>query len=132
MVLVVNLSAQITEAGLCPDWRRSPAQYQISRLGSAAARRGYKLYFNSILQPATEHFNIKVLLTALWSSQKDIQETDTVMEQGTYTVTMKKESWRANNSFTRKHEYVPGQLYGLEGIAVKKINSIALKLYLKL
>ena len=68
----------------------------------------------------------------MWSSQKDIQETDTVMEQGTYTVTMKKESWRANSSFTRKHEYVPGQLYWLEGIAVKKINSIALKLYLKL
>ena len=95
---------------------------------SAAARRGYKLYSNSILQPATEHFNIKVLLTALWSSQKDIQETETVMEQGTYTVTMKKESWRANSSFTRKHEYVPGQLYWLEGIADRKINSIALKL----
>ena len=32
----------------------------------------------------------------LWSSQNDIQDTDTVMEHGTYTVTMKKESWRAN------------------------------------
>ena len=42
--------------------------------------------------------------TALWSSQKDIQETETVMEQGTYTVTRKKESWRANSSRTRRHE----------------------------
>ena len=84
MFLVVNLSAQITEAGLCPDWSHG-LQRNIKYPGSsAAARRGYKLYSNSILhQPATEHFNIKVVLTALWSSQKDIQETDTVMEQGT-------------------------------------------------
>ena len=40
----------------------------------------------------------------LWSSQKDIQETDTVMEQGTYTVTMKKESWRQKRSFTLRQE----------------------------
>ena len=70
----------------------------------------------------------RLWLTALWSSQKDIQETDTVMEQGTYTVTMKKDSWRANSSFTRKHEYVPGQLYWLGRIEDRKINSIALKL----
>ena len=59
---------------------------------------------NSILQPATEHFNIKVSLTALWSSQKDIQETETVMEQGTYTVTRKNDSWRANRSLTLRQE----------------------------
>ena len=70
----------------------------------------------------------RLWLTALWSSQKDIQETETVMEQGTYTVTMKKDSWRANSSFTRKHEYVPGQLYWLGRIEDGKINSIALKL----
>ena len=45
-----------------------------------------------------------IALTALWSSQKDIQETETVMEQGTYTVTMKNDSWRANRSLTLKQE----------------------------
>ena len=47
------------------------------------------------------------LLTALWSNQKDIQDTDTVMEQGTYTVTRKNDNCRANKSFTLKQEYSP-------------------------
>ena len=46
-------------------------------------------------------------LTALWSSQKDIQETETVIEQGTQTVTMKKDSWRANIRSTCRQEYSP-------------------------
>ena len=45
--------------------------------------------------------------TALWSSQNDIQDTETVMEQGTYTVTRKKESCRSNRSLTRRQEYSP-------------------------
>ena len=46
-------------------------------------------------------------LTALWSSQNDIQDTETVMEQGTYTVTKKKESCLANRSLTLRQEYSP-------------------------
>ena len=47
------------------------------------------------------------MLTALWSSQKDIHDTDTVIEHGTYTVTMKKDSWRANMKSTWRQEYSP-------------------------
>ena len=42
--------------------------------------------------------------TALWSSQKDIQETETVIVQGTYTVTTKKESCRTKRSSTLRQE----------------------------
>ena len=40
----------------------------------------------------------------LWSNQKDIQDTETVIVQGTYTVTTKKESWRTKRSSTLRQE----------------------------
>ena len=38
--------------------------------------------------------------TALWSSQKLIQDTETVIVHGTYTVTTKNDNWRANRRST--------------------------------
>ena len=45
--------------------------------------------------------------TALWSSQKLIQDTETVIVHGTYTVTTKNDNWRTKRSSTRRQEYAP-------------------------
>ena len=60
--------------------------------------------------------------TALWSSQKDIQETDTVMEQGTYTVTMKKDNCRAKSRSTRRQEYSPENIILIKESVMKSVG----------
>ena len=72
------------------------------------------------------------ILTALWSSQNDSHETDTVMEHGMYTVTMKNSSCRAKVRSTWRQEYSPARNKIFNVIELSKCTHIMFHGLLKL